>query len=342
VGDTVPSSTSRPPAMSVTTIVIAGFPADAPMRERKNAARLLAGFESAHCNLKSGTVFAKFDTPESAQAAVDFLSTNPYDMDDEGAGGLKCELAKRDLEVRDTPQKKPVAFGKGGALTAPAMAPMPRMAPAPAPFYSAPAYSGQPAYTGPPASGVDTVAVTKISLQGWTPESVNDLFGNMPGFVVCQYNERIDGCFVKFNNARAAAAAVQKGGAAGVQAQLAKRSLELEGKGGGKGAVAPAPSYPSYDSWSAAPPAKKPRTDAPAGGVDTLALMKVSSQGLTPDGVAATFANMTGYVTYQHNERIDGCFIKFTDAAAAARAKLQAASLGLEVELARRSLQVIN
>lgn len=311
------------------------------MRERKNAARLLAGFESAHCNLKSGTVFAKFDSPESAQAAADFLSTNPYDMDDEAAGGLKCELAKRELEVRDTPQKKiwPTPFGKGGAMApAPmAMAPMARMAPAPAPFYSAPA-----SYGGPPSAGIDTVAVTKVTQQGWTPESVNDLFGSMPGFVVCQYNERIDGCFVKFNSARAAAAAVQKGPAVGVQVQLAKRSLELEGKGGGKGAAAAPPSYPAYDSWSAAPPAKKPRTEPTGGNVDTLALMKLATQGLTPEGVAATFAGMAGYVTYQYNERIDGCFIKFSDAGTTTRAKSQAASMGLQVEMAKRSLQVLS
>lgn len=318
--------------MSVSTIIIAGFPADAPMRERKNAARLLAGFESAHCNLKTGAVFAKFDSPENAQAAVEYLSNTPYDMDDEAAGGLKVELTKRDLEVRDAPQRKPVVggFGKGGA---------PSMAPVHMPLGASAAY-----YGGPPVSrdaGIDTVVVTKLAQQGWTPGAVNDLFGTFQGFMVCQYNERVDGCFVKFSSPRMAMAAVQRGSAKGAQVQMAKRSLELPGEGSGKG-VGRGGAYVGYDSWAAdGPPAKRVRTDPGTGPVDTLVVTKLAAQGLTADSVTAAFSGMPGYVACQHNERIDGCFIKFSDAGAALRAKQNAANLGIPIEIAKRSLQVL-
>lgn len=195
---------------------------------------------------------------------------------------------------------------------------------------------------------IDTVAILKVGEQGWTAEQINETFGMMPGFIVCQYNERIDGCFVKFGSPRQALLAVQGGSAYGLQVSLAKRSLTVDGKGGGKGGAPPSqtPAFglnafgglgPGGSYPASAPPAKRPRTDD-AGPIDTLAITKLATHGLTAETALATLSGMGGFSSSQYNERIDGLFAKFLDAGSAAHAKSQAEALGLPVEFAKRSL----
>jgi len=330
------------------------------MRERKNTARYLPGFQFSHCNVKTGSVFAKFDSPESALAALERLNNDPYDMDNEALGGLKADLAKREVEPPEKPQKAPMGGfgGKGGGVPAyaPSYAPIPAMSAAPTHFTPRPAMPVSASlYASPGAASsvaagsgaIDTVAILKVGEQGWTAEQINETFGMMPGFIVCQYNERIDGCFVKFGSPRQALQAVQGGSAYGLQVSLAKRSLTVDGKGGGKGSAPPA-AAPASNAFgglgsggsypSAAPAAKRPRIDDAGGPIDTLAITKLATHGLTADTVLATLSGMGGFSSSQYNERIDGLFAKFLDAGSAAHAKSQAEALGLPVEFAKRSL----
>mmetsp|Transcript_53198 Transcript_53198/g.121060 ORF Transcript_53198/g.121060 Transcript_53198/m.121060 type:complete len:337 (-) Transcript_53198:48-1058(-) len=331
------------------TIVIIGFPLDATMRERKNIAKYLPGFVTAHYLVKSGTVFAKFDSPESAQAAVDRLNHDIYDADDPGFGPLKASIAKRELEVRDEPQKKilaasasasypsglgsapvalrPVSMGHMGGMREMAGMGMPLSA-----------LTGPRASSVPAAAGVDTVAVMKVGYQGLTPEGINETFGLLPGFIACQYNDRIDACFVKFNTAQAAQRACSRGMTMGIQAEMAKRSLTMPGEAKGSGKGGGYHDYAAQDSYAPAPKRMRTEASASAGAIDTLVVMKLAKHGLSLEAVSQTFQSMQGFVTVQYNEPLDAAFVKFTSPGEASAALRLAGQCGVPTEMARRSM----
>jgi len=356
----------------ISTIVIAEYPPDATVRERKNFARFLPGYESSFCHLKSGNVFVKFVSPDFAQSALQLVAAVPYDLDDAAGWPVKVSMAKRDLEIRDEPVWEGHSLvipgqGKGmskGSSTSAA---------AGATTWYPPASGGAPKPLAAGADDIDTVAVLRLAEQALTAETVNETLGIFPGFVVCQYNSKIDACFVKFSGPQAARSGCQRAVAVGLTAQMARRNLAVPGETAsvlaaqmtreaswssygtadyGSWGSSPATAEGGADWWPSSgaarsmasePPAKRFCPSAGEGTgelVDTLAVTRVATNGLTPEAVNATFADMDGFVATQYNERIDGCFVKFRDHACAVAARQTAAGTGVPVDLARRSLAI--
>jgi len=314
-----------PPAM-ISTIVVVGFPRDVCVRERKNTVRHLPGFETAHYIVKSQTVFAKFDSHEHAVAAAERLSSEPFDMDEPWLGSLQAELAKRDLEMRDDQQHR-------GTVWQPP--PIARAMPA--------------AVNGVAASPQTLVVVSKEHAQGLPPQSIGEIYSVMSGYE----SHSVDGygsVSVSFSTAEDAVGAVEQAGAMGMQAEL----RPVPG-------ASPAPAHSSYTPstprfgdgsfpaggfhaapMAAAPAAKRPRFGEPGHGpaVDTLAVFKVQEQGLTPEGLNEMFAQMQGFLATQYNPRLESCFVKFQSPEEAVSALQQAAAVGLQAEMAKRSFNL--
>mmetsp|Transcript_55369 Transcript_55369/g.125904 ORF Transcript_55369/g.125904 Transcript_55369/m.125904 type:complete len:238 (+) Transcript_55369:58-771(+) len=234
--------------MSVSTICVVGFPADAGVRERKNFLRFLPGFERAVVT-KTNTLFAKFETPTDAENAVAMLATVPYDQDDSSSYPVKAELAKSEMgegAAQVTPSPR---YGKG-APRAMGFEAVPQMTQvygadnyySPASFAggkgAARAAGGFAARAAPygaadvsrkgkgmeDPNSIYTIAVLGLDKKGLTFDVVESVIGSLPGFLQHRSDAKINALFAKFDSPASARQAVEIATSQGIGAEMARRN----------------------------------------------------------------------------------------------------------------------
>merc|ERR1711939_1041018 len=61
---------------------------------------------------------------------------------------------------------------------------------------------------GPQPGTMDTLCVLGMREKSLTEQSISEWFSQCPGFVTCLFNQRLGGCFIKFQSAEEAEAAM--------------------------------------------------------------------------------------------------------------------------------------
>eukprot|EP00746_Dinoflagellata_sp_MGD_P073191 gnl/MRDRNA2_/MRDRNA2_297169_c0_seq1.p1 gnl/MRDRNA2_/MRDRNA2_297169_c0~~gnl/MRDRNA2_/MRDRNA2_297169_c0_seq1.p1 ORF type:complete len:128 (+),score=22.42 gnl/MRDRNA2_/MRDRNA2_297169_c0_seq1:60-386(+) len=89
----------------------------------------------------------------------------------------------------------------------------------------------------PSTGGIDTLAVLSLREKRLTEHALRQEFSQVPGFVMLQYNPRLDGCFIKFTTAEHATRALQAANVLQLGAELAKRNLGVQTSIGYNGKV---------------------------------------------------------------------------------------------------------
>lgn len=359
--------------MEVTTLFLAGLSTDATYRELENLVRFFPGYEAMKVTTgkgKSGgtAMFVKFDSVASAMECQKALNAQPFDtaIPDQV---MRVEMARSDMKTH-----------------ASGVPPPPRYDPPPETTWSetgstAGQFLGKihalnaeaevggahgAAYSGPPAVGrkrhrgsedplaIDTLVLLGQLEKGFTEHQLEDFFAQVPGFVAFKANSRVGGGFVKFSSPALAHEALETAAQAGIEAQMARSSMNTPGYGGhGGGAVPPPatmdepaewtqpppPAYPPAPAWNGgiAPP-KRARGGEPSGSVDTLVLLGQLEKGFTDTQLEDFFTTVPGFLAYKSNARVGGGFVKFASPQLAVEAIEIAASSGIEAQMARSSM----
>jgi len=83
----------------VSTLFIVGFPSDVQHRELDNLCRFLPGFETSNVTTSKGlySLFAKFDCPRSAHAAISALNGQPFDRNSSYDQPIRAAMAKSNM-----------------------------------------------------------------------------------------------------------------------------------------------------------------------------------------------------------------------------------------------------
>mmetsp|Transcript_9044 Transcript_9044/g.21595 ORF Transcript_9044/g.21595 Transcript_9044/m.21595 type:complete len:230 (-) Transcript_9044:72-761(-) len=223
--------------MGITTLVVVGFPGDVSMRDRKNFVRALPGFEGARLNTKH-TLFVKFDCVESAANALAWLQATPFDMDDPASRPVRASFANQELDLNRGSQRPVDIQTQDSYFQTPRQSAQyspPEMVIPPASLRSSPRYPPQargapPAkkQRGPPAAGgMSTVAVMGLQRKGLSEVDVKTVFEGMEGYEACKFAPNAGGCFVKFTTPYQAQVAVGGATAMGMEAELARRELDV-------------------------------------------------------------------------------------------------------------------
>jgi len=322
------------------TLAVAGFPLDATPRELKNICKGFPGFLGCRVNAKGGkasNVFVKFDSPQSAAQAVERLNELVFDENAAPGVTLKADFARRELELWEIPgaqapgaqgapqwQATQHDLGSTRSQSYPEQAGMqpqkrPRIWQPPTNLTWQPPQKWQPAQTWQPAqkwqppaiqpyaeeAGPDTIA---CKIDGREEGHLRDFFAQLPGFIDLKFNTKVNGCFVKFADTNMAQVGLQAAHENELNAQFAKRSLEMS-------------------------------SDAPANyisGVDTLAC-KIG--GRTKEEFEELMVGVDGFVALTFNDKVGGCFVKFTNPAIAAAALETVQGFGIVGDFAKRNLQ---
>ncbi|CAJ1349223.1 unnamed protein product [Effrenium voratum] len=95
----------------VTTVFVAGFPADTTHREVDNLCRFMPGFVKSKVSFSRGiTLFALFDSVESAEAAIHTLKDQAFDAS-RPSEIMRVVMAKSNMRITDSgPPGGPAAF----------------------------------------------------------------------------------------------------------------------------------------------------------------------------------------------------------------------------------------
>ncbi|EOD04962.1 hypothetical protein EMIHUDRAFT_230093 [Emiliania huxleyi CCMP1516] len=202
-------------AGGVRTICVHGLPNDVRLRELRNLAVLLPGYESCHLAPGDGrrlvTGFVRFDSPTSAAHACERLQGLQFDEEMPHMRPLAVEIARRDLDD-----------DRGGSSRRDA----------------APAYAAFTSYAARSRGSDDTLCLRR--LPEWVGEdSLAGLVSNLPGYRHLKLlpTNGTKTLFVLFESASLAAAGLEalRGrevcGSGGqphrVEVEIARRSLQL-------------------------------------------------------------------------------------------------------------------
>jgi len=329
------------------TIAITGFPDDTPKRELKNLCRVAEGFIYAHFVVgKFGriTLFVRFLTHDLAMKARMVL--NGMEFDEDGGDGqtkLTAEAARRELELPpdvdakvialclvaaasqqqpllQQPPQRPSASSRGyqqpqqlpkqhqrpqSRGAAKPQAPAGRRGPAEAPKqqYEKERWGRQAWSEYSEDEEGDEGASTNEMYSRWTQQASSGASTN---------NQKVYNSSQSGGDSRATWSAPNK-------SYERERSPRLQKK-------SPIP----YRNGSS-----RGRAESVSG--DTLVCFSKKHQ---PDLIENFFKDCSGYVGSKFHDRIRSCFIKFEDADFAEEAFDRAIEYGLEVELARRSLEL--
>jgi hypothetical protein len=230
--------------MSVSTICVVGFPADAGIRERKNYLRFLPGFVRGVVT-KTNTLFAKFETTADAENAIAMLTSVPYDQDDLSSYAVRAELAKSEMgdgaaQLASTPRHMkggargagfdaaammypsdnfypPMGFAGGKGATRASVGFMARANP----------YGYEGARKGKGAedpNSIYTIAVLGLEKKGLTFDVVESVISSLPGYVQHRSDSKINGVFAKFESPASAKQAVEIANSQGIGAEMARRN----------------------------------------------------------------------------------------------------------------------
>jgi len=316
--------------LPVSTIYVVGFPLEVYPRDLKNFCRFLPGFVDAHvpsCSPSEPPVlFAKFLTCADAQAALQRIHCQPFDLDRPQLL-LNAELARRDLEVRQGASTPPPVVATVGRGFIP---------------------PGQPqvihgGYKRPlPATEDEIVTITVLGTRdkGYSTESLQEWFGQFPGCVALQVNEKLDGIFSKFASRREAEFAMSEATRLNLGAEWARRNLD-EGGAPPMAAVpapmAPPQTVPQVIHGVLEPPWKRPHV-VDGGELTTITVLGMRDKGIQPHDLESWFRTRRGFLALQANGRLDGIFAKFDTVSNAEKALQEANNRQYRAEWARRNL----
>jgi len=232
----------------VSTIFLGGFPYDAQPRELDNLVRFFPGYVTSSVSTNRGvTMFALFDIPENAQAAIEVLNGQVFDRNNP-AELMRASMAKSNMRSSASGgggggggggaahHGPPPARGSAAAWAAPRTFSQP-----PPPSYPPP--PGHPG-TGPMGnqSGqkrpriyedpnqIDTVASVGAMEAGFDENTLRGIFESFPGFMHFKANPRMGGAFVKFASPAHAVQALQYAKDDGVPCEMAKSSMSVPGE----------------------------------------------------------------------------------------------------------------
>eukprot|EP00931_Biecheleriopsis_adriatica_P115519 TRINITY_DN91304_c0_g1_i1.p1 TRINITY_DN91304_c0_g1~~TRINITY_DN91304_c0_g1_i1.p1 ORF type:complete len:278 (-),score=45.67 TRINITY_DN91304_c0_g1_i1:49-819(-) len=243
----------------VSTIFVAGFPGDASQRELDNLCRFMPGFVNSKVSFGKGTtLFALFDSPMSAQAAIDVLRDQAYDRLNP-AETLRVVMARSNMRNEQPtrgppppqyppPRQQPAygaapgynggggndrgGYSRGGYDRGYATQGA-RQQPPPPIGYSGGHSPGWGGSQGPPQKrartedpgSIDTVAVVGAMERGIDEAALNQFFSQQPGFLVFKVNQKMGGGFAKFMAPDMAREAVGQAESQGIPASIARSSM---------------------------------------------------------------------------------------------------------------------
>lgn len=331
--------------MEVTTIFMANISSDATCRELENLVRFFPGYEAMKVSAGKGgkgngtAMFVKFESIAAAMAAQKALNGHPFDtaVPDQL---MRVEMAKKDMKTTGgtpAPPRIESPYDNFGHNTW-----------SEGPIGAAPT---QP-YLGPPGgprkrprgvedpNEVDTLVLLGQLEKGFTENQLEDFFSQVSGFLAFKANARVGGAFVKFTSPAAAHAALETAASAGIEAQVARSSMNYT-PNEPDWVQPPPPSVPPLraPAWDrgGAPPGGKGRYEPP-GSVDTLVLLGQLEKGFTESQLEDFFSQVPGFVAFKPNARIGGAFVKFSSPAMAQEALAIASDSGIDAQVARSSM----
>lgn len=295
---------------------------------------------------RSGTLFAKFQSADFAQEAIQALNGHAFD-EEQGHQPMKADYAKRELEPQrnrgmpshqvDTRERHssslnhapPSGSGSGRHHHAPPGLP----------------YGGHHEAAAPLSSDITTVTIIGAERKGVSRDELKDWFQRLPGYITLQMNEKIDAIFVKFSSHRDAERALREANVANLGAEWARRNLD---EGEREVAYQIVPTTGGHH-----PPALHTAKRSRGGGgdreshhregssstLDTLAVLGVQKRGLNSEDLQDWFIRRTGYEKLKVNDNIDAIFVKFASRDDADKALQDANELEFGAEWARRNLE---
>lgn len=270
-------------------------------------------------------LFVKFETDELAAAAIEAVSGRAFDVD-APQQVLRAEFARRNMEVKQ--HEAPLR-------TAP-----PQWDHAAPRTFAPPGRGDDWGGRGAPAELV-TITVVKITSKGHDPDALMRFFQNRRGFVKAQMNDRIDSMFVKFKSGYDAEQAIQEAHAERIVAEWARRNLDDEP--GERPAIRlerpPGPPVgfgenAGYGYGNASTRGRIIEGEE----LVTVVVLGMRDKGLKQEDMQNFFSMCVGFVKFQMNDRIGGCFAKFDSASNAEIALQEANARELGAEWARRNL----
>lgn len=186
----------------VRTIFITGFPEDVKERELNNLLRFLPGYIASQMNWKNGQAqgFALFDSGHLAKGACDRIASVQFDE----VHALRCELARKNMYIKEDPTLKKPRFN--GGFTAPP----PAFPGAAAPYAGAVAGPVQPAGFAPVTNANDNPPCSTLFVgnlgDNISEAELRGVFGNQPGFMQMKLSRGMKGvtCFVEFQTVESA------------------------------------------------------------------------------------------------------------------------------------------
>lgn len=330
----------------VSTIFLAGFPADATPRELDNLCRFMPGFVTSNVVTTKGTMlFVLFDTAANARAAISVINQQPFDRTMEGEP-LRAQMARSNMR---SPGAAPEPqWGPPGAAphkVPPSWVPARHQPPPPAGPHPFEAGLGQkrPRQMPENPGQVDTVAVIGAKEKGFDEETLRYFFEGLPGFACFRVNTRVGGGFAKFASSEHAAQAVDAAALQGIPAEMAKTSMSSSA-----GQPAPAMVQPhSQPPPPVQPPQwgggwgggnKRQRTQEDPSQVDTVASIGAAEAGIDEQTLRSFFEGLPGFVAFKANPRMGGGFSKFSSVALAKGAIQAAKDSGIPADMARSSM----
>lgn len=349
----------------LSTIFVAGFPADAHARELENLCRFMPGYLKSKLETRKGTtLFAMFDCGRNANFAINALNNQSLDSANPGEP-MRAVMARSNMRT-DGPGGPAAPGGPGQLTTYTAWGPK-RVAP---PVHAAPASAGgwgsgakRPRTAENPAQ-VDTVAVTGAYEAGYDSATLEAFFAELPGFVVFKPNPRMGGGFAKFESPSLAVEAVTAAEMHQVPgAEIARSSMNaVDGhsaphanpvepggygytpsyQGGGPPPRHHQPVGNGAGHGGAPPPgSRRPRIPENPAHVDTVAIVGAFEMGHDETTLQAFFAELGGFVAFKGNPRMGGGFAKFQSAHLASQAIAAAEAQGIPAATAKSSMSVV-
>lgn len=318
-------------------------------------------------------MFVKFDCGVNANHASKVLNGVPFDTSCPEVMHMRVEMARSDMKSEGGPDRsraerapqvyhhQPPPPGHGGRGYQPSYGGMSHPPPLGSDAYSGGGFDGYSAQQGldsrkrgrnDPGS-VDTLVLLGQVEKGFTERQLEDFFMQLPGYVAFRSNERVGGGFVKFVSPKLAQDAIGLAATSGIEAQMARSSMNVGdaggqdggggkgyggcsvGKGGGKGYDGYGKGYDRGSRDTA--PTKRVRNDPP-GTIDTLVLLGQVEKGFTERQLEDFFQQVPGFLAFKPNARVGGGFVKFHTPEMAAEAIEIAGSNGIEAQMARSSM----
>lgn len=317
---------------AVSTVFIGGLPPDATPRELDNLCRFLPGFVNSKVDARKGkTLFARFETPNSAYNAIAALNGQVFDRLCPGEP-MRVVLARSNMKSDKPPSRTLSNEIQHSVMTYPPISSYPvgnNATNLGMPSANATAGTGKRQRSQGDSAEVDTVASVGAAERGFDEATLHAFFMGLPGFVTFKANPRMGGGFAKFETASQAVQAIAAAKQQGIPADMAKSSM------GAAPAVAPErqPLPPEQHLHL-----KRHRVTENPAQVDTVACVGAAERGFDEVSLQCFFRDQPGFLHFKANPRMGGGFAKFETPALAVQAIMKAQEHGIPADVAKSSM----